>query len=361
MASKGKPELLGQGGFGCVVTNVSCPGSTYAPESVASKLLFHDDEDTRMDEINSSKTLKRMDPEGNFSVAMIGDCKVAKKDFPLSVKKFCKFPPPSHGTMTQLDYPYAGVSVTRMLHDFRIVMFAYMKLLEHLHDMHDRLKYGHFDLKPDNAVYSYRMLKLVDWSTMANRPPKFLIEESYVFYPPETMYLIENDKKNARVPNTKQIETWFSLYEKSIDEALPPYDTAFKRDIIEHNRAPFFAFMKNRQNVLEYRYNSKRLWNGPYLQRIDSFGLGFVAMRLIQACDFLDNAYLRNHFRLIAAKLLSAVPSPDFILPEAVAYLKWILEVFINNSNAKRSNHFNVLFPSLPSVSVGRVSKSKTH
>jgi hypothetical protein len=353
-----KPELLGQGGFGCVVTNVSCPGSTYRPESVASKLLFQDDEGERMDEINSSKLLKRMDPEGNFSVSMIGDCKVPKKEFPMSVKKFCKFPAPSTGSLTQLDYPFAGISVTRMLYDFRVIMSAFLKLLGHLHDMHDRLKLGHFDLKPDNAVYSDRVLKLVDWSTMANRPPKFLIEEGYVFYPPETGYVLENDSRTRHVPTTKQIEEWFSLYEKSLDEALPAYDNDFKRDIIEHNRAPFVAFMKDRNNLAVFRYGSKRLWQSSYLERIDSFGLGFVVMRLIQACDFADNMFLRNHFRLLAAKLLSAVPSDTFVLPDAIAYIKWILEVYINNPNAKRSDHLNEAFPTLPSALIAKKVKA---
>jgi hypothetical protein len=337
-------KRLGRGAFGCVVTNAACPGTVLPPEDVASKIFFRPD--SIDDEVRVSDIIRRIDPAGEFSVSMQNACRTNKGRYSDSVKDFCGLTTMAKSDpLVQADYEYAGTTVFTMVHDGAALFSSFGNFMWHMNNMHTTHHLGHFDVKPNNAVYdeNTNRIRMVDWSTLAHRPREAWVE-GYSMYPPESGFLTYNSAGNPLPVPEHLGQKWWGHYVENLS-MYAIFDEAVRTEIIERNMPLFLQFVSNPDNARVFRYDNADLWSGSYLGRFDSFGIGMIGGYLY-SCSRFPNVPFKNHIMTLLAGLLSAVPSEN-ILYEAVVYIKWIVDVCLPMPDSVRDASFAAHFPVL--------------
>ncbi len=357
---------LGQGSFGCVVTNAKCPGTDLPGSAVASKLSKNTESMTK--ELHGNELLRQIiDPEAKFSISAVNACSRSRGDYTPQVKQFCGFQPPEDvGVVLQADFPYAGNNIEQLLYPFQEIVPSFIRFLEYVDYMHVAFHMAHFDVKPQNVVYDGKTstFRLIDWSELSSKPSNLSKVFGYHMYPPEIAFLSYTQAGGSFPIAEDTAQMWFQVYIKTVKYAVP--SDALRNEMLHANWLKFRQFIGDPGNFVVFREDSDDLWKSGYISRIDSFGLGIVLFVLSAAIRY-PYEVARHHTWTVAAGLMSAVPTDFDILKKAIAYLKWILGVSLENPLAVRDASLDAAFPVFASAPIpeaagaAAVAASSTH
>jgi serine/threonine protein kinase len=212
-----KPELLGQGSFGCVFApKIPCEKETpfvsqakkVAKTKQVSKVFI--DKDDFSKELSKSKMAAKVDPEGKTMLLPTSSCKTSNEVVKAATKSayhdcdaFIEHYVNSSSRFYQLNMPYGGKRVDKYLKSLE----RKKDILQFLRDMIpvleglvllDKQKVCHQDIKPSNMLYTPQgNIILIDYSLMKSydqiytKPNLSPLKHRYLPYPPEyKMYVL---------------------------------------------------------------------------------------------------------------------------------------------------------------------------
>lgn len=221
--TKQKPELLGQGSFGCVFAPlIPCDKETpFVSKKVSkskqvSKVFVTKDDFEK--EVSKSKMAAKVDPEGRTMLLPTSSCKTNEATVKAATKSayydcdaFMEHYVNSSTRFYQLNMPYGGKRVDKYLKHLE----PKKSVIEFLSDMIpvleglvllDKQRVCHQDIKPSNMLYTPQgRVILIDYSLMKSYDDIYRksnispLKHRYLPYPPEyKMYVLFHKKMCSR-------------------------------------------------------------------------------------------------------------------------------------------------------------------
>lgn len=189
--------FIASGSYGCVFRPaLKCVERTSIGTRSVGKVF--QDEGGFETEKGVMDTVKRIDPNGDFTIAASGSCTVNPNKYrPKDDVSKCPIINPENPNK-QLIMKYGGKSLDMLVFDKTITKAAFVKLLKLMHPIFKGLlafqTHGviHQDIKPDNIMYDGKKLYLIDFGIMSqaathykNPKKNHMLNADYPYFPPE--------------------------------------------------------------------------------------------------------------------------------------------------------------------------------
>ena len=266
-AASGPSQVLGAGGFGCAFKpEFKCKDSSEQAAIAAqhkqgasyiSKLFAIRKDFTA--EKTRYELVKKFDPEGHYTVPMIGSCiaEVTKTDIPeyhastdtgtktcIGLTAALKNAATS-GIVNQAVYEYGGQDLKHAVKTVPLLtlLLSLTPIIKFLSSMTDKSgktsKFYHQDIKPANIVFDGKRSRLIDFGMSDTTNTRFngaVYTGEYAYYPPESdvLWYIYNSKTPARRNRSSlslRSPPGTTNYKKAIDKVLQAFNTRAPNDI----------------------------------------------------------------------------------------------------------------------------------
>lgn len=324
-------KYIGHGTTGCVFkSHLKCKDVNNIKNSIGKVFIDKAEYD---EESRSVEIVKRIDPNNEFTVPLLGKCdevQYFRRTDNVASCKMIKENSQDPKTYKQLIYRYGGKSLETVmegngtLNSFWKILTAFEPILKGIEKL-TKESMVHLDIKPPNLLMLKDKLYLIDFGLLSSNVEVFktnrqqILLDDYMWYPPEFKAYMSNNKGT--------IETLLKRYLDNFEMG----DALIRRGIKS------ILNSANGKQQLEGFYNDK-VSRKEYVQfapKVDVYSLGIVFAQLFVWSGYMrkvysrpcQNSVLRDHIRTMIKGMLNCDPRNRSSIQQVVVQYEKIMEL----------------------------------
>lgn len=324
-------KFIGDGMTGCVFKpHLKCKDVNNKKNAIG-KVFF--DKKEYDNESKLVEIVKRIDPNNNFTVPMLGKCDKVQYFRSTDNIKSCKMIRENSQdpqTYHQIIYSYGGKSLETTLerngtvNSFWKILTAFEPILKGI-EKFTKDSIVHLDIKPPNILMLKNKLYLIDFGLMSSNEEVFkknrheILIDNYMWYPPEFKAYLLNNKG-------------------TIDLLLKRYLDNFEMgDVVIRRGIKSILNSANGKQQLEGFFNDK-IPQKEYVKfapKVDVYSLGIVFAQLFIWSGYMRKVYsrpcqssvLRDHMKTMIKGMLNCDPRNRSSIQQVVVQYEKIMEL----------------------------------
>lgn len=198
--------FVASGSYGCVFKpHLKCENKTKYDNSIGKVFGRYDE---YASELNIMNIVYKLDPQGSFTLPVVGTCTTSSK-----TRKSDKVDRCNHMDMSvqdqynQMILKYGGKSIDNFIFTSKLTFPRFIRILQSLQPILNGLeiinnkRYVHQDIKPENIMYLKKKLYLIDFGLFQKQKDVYttqneILHADYIYFPPE--YKLYNTSYSSR-------------------------------------------------------------------------------------------------------------------------------------------------------------------